>query len=161
VSTGRDALDSVAAHRAGQPVSEADERFIRAAAELVAEEIRIAELGSRRGTRPEIRGFAEKLASEHQAARNEIELLATKKGVLLPTGDSRSSEADRVAGSSGEMFDENFAQWAKARQSGAIKLFEQAADECTDGDVRQFAERMLPRLQAQHAHARRLQRALY
>lgn len=158
--TGLLPLGSVAAHPL-DAASAFDEEFMRAAADLAAEEIRLAELGARRAVRPEVQAFARELADQQTAARSEIESLAAQRGVLLPTGDAPAPEVDAIAGRSGEAFDNEFVEWAKARHGTAVQLFERAADRSLDPELRGFAGRMLLRLQAQHEHARRLRRAVF
>lgn len=141
--------------------SDFDQRFIQDAVLLVSEELHVAELGSRRATRAETRRFAKELAAQQVRVRNEIEQLAAKKGILLPTSDVRAAGTDRVVASRGEEFDANFAEWAKTRHSDGIRLFERAAEGCSDGELRRFAERVVPMLKSQHEHARRLTRAVF
>lgn len=161
INSGRQAIGAALSQSRSDLPNEFDQEFIQAAAVLAWEEVRMAEFGGRRAMRPEVRGFARELAGQHKALRNEVEALATRKGVLLPTSESRSAETDAIATSSGRGFDERFIEWAKTRKSTALQLFERAATECRDPELRQFAGRMLPRLQAQHEHARRLRRAVY
>lgn len=161
IDSGRYAIGAALSQQRTDLPNAFDQEFIQAAAELAWEEVRMSELGGRRATRPEVRGFARELAGQHQTVRNEIEALAARKGVLLPTGETRSAETEAIATSTGRAFDERFIEWAKTRQSTALQLFEHAATECRDPELRQFAGRMLPRLQAQHEHARRLRRAVF
>lgn len=161
VASARLALGSTLPPSQRELPSEFDQQFVQSAAEFTWEEIRMAEIGARRATRPEVRDFARGLAGQQQAVRNEVEALATRKGVLLPTSESRSTETEAVAASRGQSFDDRFVEWAKVRHGSALQLFERAASECSDPELRQFAGQMLPRLQAQHEHARRLRRTVF
>lgn len=161
VDSGRQDVGSAREAPAIAGLSAADKRFVRAAAELTWEEIKVAELGSRRATHPAVRNLADQLAAYHTSARNEIEALAIKKGLPLPTGEPDSADADRVASVAGAEFDAAFVEWAAQTQAAVLKLFQEAARESDDLELRQMAMEMLPRLQMQYEHVRLLRRAIY
>lgn len=81
---------------------EDDREFLVKAAIMGHEEVRLSQLALTRASNPEVRKFAEKLISDHEAANAKVMTLASSRGLMLtglpPT--SMSSSARTRIGSS-------------------------------------------------------------
>ncbi len=74
-----------------------DRRFISKAAEDNHKEIAISQLAAERANNPEVRSYAQQIASEHQQMTQELVQLAQRKGVELENAAALSSGAVSTA----------------------------------------------------------------
>lgn len=78
-----------------------DRRFITKAAESNQKEIALAQLAAERATRPEVRSYAQQLATEHQQLGQELAKLAQDKGVTIETAmNSNTTSASQYSDTS-------------------------------------------------------------
>lgn len=154
---------SDASGRAGAPAQAAtalareDQDFLAATAASGLFELAMAQMALQRAGHPEVRRFAQLLATHHAGANQELQALAQSKGVTLPTDAPADKTAllARLGNSRGADFDRQFVQTVGVRAHREdIALFERGAREARDPQVRAFAQRMLPLLQ-QHLDAAR------
>lgn len=100
-----------AAERSGESLKRSDRRFLSKAAEDNHKEIAISQLAAERASNPEVRSYAQQIASEHRNMSQELVQLAQKKGVELENaaslttsamgGGARSVDANRSMSGSG------------------------------------------------------------
>ncbi len=143
-----------------QELAASETRFLQAAAGSGMFEVEAAELAKKRAGNAGVKAYAEKMLAQHRAMNAELKALANRKQVKLPAS---SSEPDRgtleqLAGRSGADFDALYIEKAAVdAHTTANRLFETAARESKDPQVRDFAVRALPMLAEHLAMGRRLQ----
>ncbi|MFD4836688.1 DUF4142 domain-containing protein [Achromobacter sp. NPDC058515] len=141
-------LGGVAMARAAD-LAESDVRFLQAAAGAGMFEVEAAELAQKRAERAEVKAFAAKMLEQHRAVNAELKTLAASKKVTLP---ARPDEPDRstleqLQGKTGAAFDRLYVDKAAVdAHAMANRLFETAAKESEDPQIRDFAARTLPML---------------
>ncbi len=131
-------------------LSNSDERFLRKAGESGMLEMQASELAQQKSQHPEIKRYAELMIKDHSAADKELKALAKSKGFQLPVelerGKKRLMEDLRQL--DGPSFDEEYAdEIAVDAHEDAVELFEDAADDADDADIKAFAAKTLPVLQ--------------
>lgn len=142
-------------------LAEADARFLQAAAGSGVFEVEAAELAQKRADRAEVKAFARKMLEQHRGVNTELKTLAASKNVTLP---ARPSEPDRstleqLQGKTGAAFDQLYVEKAALdAHVMANRLFETAAKESEDPQVRDFAVRTLPMLADHLSMSRALKR---
>lgn len=138
-----------------------DARFLQAASGGGIFEVQAAELAGKRAKDAQVRAFAAKMIEQHTAVNKEIRALAAAKNVSLP---DQPAEPDRatlheLSSRTGAEFDQLYIRKAAVdAHATANRLFETAAKESEDTQVREFAARTLPMLSDHYAMSRALDR---
>ncbi|CAO3927897.1 DUF4142 domain-containing protein [Achromobacter mucicolens] len=138
-----------------------DARFLQAASGSGIFEVQAAELASKRAKDAQVRAFAAKMLEQHTAVNKEIHELAAAKNISLP---DQPAEPDRatlheLGEKTGAEFDQVYIKKAAVdAHATANRLFETAAKESEDAQVRDFATRTLPMLSDHYAMSRALGR---
>lgn len=136
----------------------ADVEFVKHEAAAGMATVKIAELGVKKATRPEVKSFAETIVKEHTAANEELKKLAATKGVELSAViDAKHAEMfQKLEQYSGTEFDKEFLDVAVSGHKKCVDRFEDAAKDSQDHDVKTWAAKMLPALKAHLAQAEEL-----
>lgn len=141
----------------------ADAAFLKQAAENGHAEVESSRLALGKLTSPTIRAFAQRMVDDHERAGSELKTLAASKGVAVSDRPSLMQRA-RIRLLSANDGDEFALRYVRSMGVDAhqetIELFERAAAESADADVKAFASRTLPTLQQHLAHARELQASI-
>lgn len=138
-----------------------DARFLQAASGSGIFEVQAAELAGKRAKDAQVRAFAAKMLEQHTAVNKEIRALAAAKNISLP---DQPAEPDRATlrelrETTGAKFDQVYIKKAAVdAHATANRLFETAAKESEDAQVRDFAMRTLPMLRDHYAMSRTLDR---
>ena len=92
---------------ADTPPSTQDANFLVKTARGAEHELAIAKLAREKATRPDVKSYAEMIISGHESANSQLHDVARKNGVTIPSGMTRSQQADvhRLAGLQGGDFD--------------------------------------------------------
>ena len=125
-------------------LSHADASFIEKAAKLGHKEVAVSEGALPRLITPAARDFAQTVIKDHGSIADDLQALATKKGVVLPVKDADIvKEWDKK--DKKDALDE--AYWAEmvSDHKDAVDLFEKAV-KSKDVDVATFAAKTLPTL---------------
>jgi putative membrane protein len=106
-------------------------------------------MASQNGTSSQVKDLGQKLVTDHTAANKELEQIASRKGITLPTevDAKHQKDLDSFAKLNGAEFDKAFAHHAVMDHQKDIKKFQAEADKGTDQDLRAFAQKQVPILQ--------------
>jgi len=128
----------------------ADERFIQDEAAAGVALVKMAELGAEKAKRSEIKAFAAMIVADHTKANAELATLATSKGVVLSSSPvaKYGDMQDKLERTSGADFDKEFLSMMVSGHEKCVKNFEEASTDAEDSDVKAWAAKMLPALQA-------------
>lgn len=142
-------------------LNSADERFIQEEAAAGVALVKIAELGERRANRADIKAFAGMMTADHTKANAELATLAASKSVELNSEvDSKHADTyEELDGESAQDFDKEFLSVIISGHKKCVKNFEDAAEDAEDNDVKLWAAKMLPALQAHLEKAEGLESA--
>ena len=127
-----------------------DASFLKQAAQNGNAEVEASKLAATKAQNPEVKAFAEAMVTEHSKVATELQSLAASKNVKLPDGPSmvQKTELKMINAGDDAKFDERYARnfGVKAHES-TIKLFQEAAQNAKDADVKAWAQKTLPSLQ--------------
>lgn len=125
-----------------------DVEFLKKAAVAGLFEVESSELAVLQATTPEIRDFAQLMVTDHGAANQDVGDLAKQKGATVPKelDSEHSARLSTLRDLRGIEFDRQYRDIQITAHKDAIALFERAASESKDADVKALAERLLPTL---------------
>jgi putative membrane protein len=138
------------AKKANADLPRADRSFMEKAAQSDQTELQASKLAQSKAADADVKSFASHIITDHTKASQELKQLAQSKGVQLPDEPSAAQQAQlkTLAAQDGEKFDRAYADMigVKAHRE-AVALFQSAARQATDADVKAFAQKTLPTLQ--------------
>lgn len=139
-------------------LSNDDKQFLMKAGMGGMLEVKVSKLAQEKGTSAEVKELAEMMVKDHSKANAELMTLASSKGVTLPTDlDAKhASKYDGMTKMSGADFDKNYVKDMLADHEKTIALFEGEAKKGDDAEVKAFAAKTLPTLNAHLEHVRKL-----
>lgn len=141
----------VAEPLAADTVRPAERAFLEKAVEASRLQMRLAELGASQAANSEVRSHAEQLKSDNRQLTDALTSLSQKKAATAPARPAVEPASDvyaRIAEKSGADFDREFIRVMATLHEDTISLFEQAAADSKDADVRDLAAAQLPMLRA-------------
>ncbi len=134
---------------AADALRENDKAFLGRAVETSRQQLRLAEVGASQAESSEVRSHALTLAGDYRELMDSLDALIQRKGGVAgaPVGGT-SERYQKLIEKSGADFDREFVRAAGPLTNNALTLFEQAAADSRDTDVRDFAAAQLPLLRA-------------
>ncbi len=126
-----------------------DQKFAADAAKGNQAEIQIGQLAQQKADSPAAKTFGQHLVNDHTAAENQLQQIATKKGLTLDTQPSRAqkSEYDKLNKLSGAAFDKELARYEAKDHKKDISEFEKEANKGSDSDIKGYAQSQISGLQ--------------
>jgi putative membrane protein len=137
-----------------------DRRFVTKAADGGQSEVQLAQLATQQATNPEVKSFAQKLVDAHSKVNAELMTLASQKNVKIDTDDDKDRAYKRLSKKTGADFDQEFVEHMIDEHEKEIKLFEKAANDAKDADVRLFASKHVGHLRDHLQQAQGLRQAV-
>jgi putative membrane protein len=130
--------------------------FLNDAARGSMAEIEMARLALKNSSDPAIKAFAQRLVNDHTAANRDLMSLAAKKEVTLPAEMNNREKAavQKLSALTGAAFNTEFIQQMVKDHEIAVALYRRASVMNTDADVKEFAAKALPDLEAHLQTAR-------
>lgn len=129
------------------PLSGPDRQLMETMARAGIAEVEVGKIAESNAANPDVKKFARQMVEDHGKANRELEELAAKKGVKLPT-EPDAGQRERIAdvkGQSGAAFDQAYVDDAAIKDHLAAKeLFEKTAKNAEDLDLRAYAQKNLP-----------------
>jgi putative membrane protein len=129
-------------------VDESDAKFVTTAASDGMAEVNAGKIAQGKARNARIKAFADMMVTDHTKAGDELATIAKTKNITLPTGpnaDQQKMAADLNA-KSGKKFDKAYVDDMVDGHKKAVKLFEDASQNCKDADLKAFATKTLPTL---------------
>jgi putative membrane protein len=149
-ATARSAMQGYAAiPLAADGLRENEKAFLGKAIETSRQQMRLAEVGASQAISSDVRSHALTLAGDYRELAESLDALIRRKGGVAGAPAGGTSENYRgLLEKSGADFDREFVRTAAALGNNIMTLFEQAATDARDPDVREFAAAQLPVLRA-------------
>ncbi len=118
--------------------------MIKAASDGMAE-VKLAQLAMDRASKPEVKAFAKKMIDDHTQAGSELQALATREGVALPSEPTTEAMETygRLERLSGETFDKAYLEAMCRDHDKAVIEFGRESAEGSDPAVKAFANKTL------------------
>jgi putative membrane protein len=146
--------------RTDDKLSWGDRRFVSKAADEGHTERQLAQLAAERASNMEVRTYAQKLAEQHSKVNSELMSLANQKGVKVDMDDDKDRAYKRLEKKSGSDFDQEFVEHMIDEHERDIKMFEKAASDAKDPEVRSFASKHVNALREHLQEAQDLRQTL-
>ena len=127
-------------------LADADRDFMQKAAQANLAEIETGKLAHAKASRPDIKNFGQKMEQDHGKTLQELQGIAAKKGITLPSepDEAHKAQAKQLASATGKDFDKGYVAHAGVADHKAAKaLFEKGA-KSKDPEVSAFAKKVLP-----------------
>lgn len=140
---------SGATGEAGLPptkLSSADRNLMRALAQIHLAEIDLAKMAQTHAQEIPVRSFAQRMIDDHSTAMEELNKLATEKGVILPGGPDKKNAAiaEKLTSMTGEEFTRNYLTYAgENAHKEAHQLLQQAAQNAQDPALKEQINKSL------------------
>jgi putative membrane protein len=130
-------------------VGPAEQRFMNEAAHGSQAEIQLAQLAQKQGESEQVKSLAQRIEQDHQAASKELEALASRRGVSLPSGPDPKHQAhmDKLSKLQGAAFDRAYTKMMVSEHKKEVSKFQRASNNLMDTDLKAFAAKTLPNLQ--------------
>jgi len=147
-----------AAPAVAQSLAEADEAFLKKAAQANLAEIEAGTLAQEKSTRSDIKQFGQKMVQDHSKTLQELQSLAKTKGVSLPDAPDEAHQAlaKQLASASGKEFDAVYVKNAGVADHKAAKQLFESGTKSKDAAVGAFAKKVLPHIEHHLAMAMQL-----
>lgn len=144
-------------------LARADRKFLEAAAEAEMFEIGAGKVAVQNAQAAEVKAFAQMMIADHTRVDGELKALAASKGFTLPTEFPRGLRKDLEAltQKAGAEFDHDYAEnVAVDAHEDVYELYKDAVEDIKDADIKAFAWKTLPGLQAHLEQGRALETAV-
>jgi putative membrane protein len=127
-------------------LSAEDKKFVEKAAIGGLFEVESSKLALEKTESRKLREFAEMMVADHGDANRKLSDLARRKGTSVPSSldSDHKRMMDELRDQNGKEFDARYHEQQVKAHDGAIKLFESAARNCDDADLRDLASKTLP-----------------
>jgi len=133
--------------------------FAVTAANAGMKEIELSQWEQNYGTRQDAKDFAAMMITDHTQAADNLKKIAADKHITLPNlvPDSDRNDIDKLkTKKQGKEVDKAYVDEMVSDHRKAVKLFEDAAKDVTDPDLRNFAAQTLPVLQKHQDHIKKI-----
>lgn len=138
--------------------------FLEKAAAVSREQGQLARLAVSQATNSDLRAFAQQLAADQRTISDAIEGARRRKAAMTdpaaPAPELLSEVSQKLASHTGADFDREFVRLLSEAQTATISLFEQAASEIKDTELRELAANHLPTLRAHQNQLVALRKAI-
>jgi len=131
-------------------VEKGDAEFTVEAASGGMTEVTLGKLAHEKGINHRVKSFGMMMVNDHSKLNNMIKAIAVTKNISIPRvpGAKEQKLIASLSKKSGKDFDKAYVDAMIGDHEDDIKVFQKAAKNCADPDVRSFAAKTIPILQA-------------
>jgi putative membrane protein len=149
------AADTTMGNSTQNSLSSKGSSFVKEASAGNQSEVALAQLAQQKAQNPEIKNLAQLIQQDHQQAQEKLQTIAQTHGITLDQSPSWTQKRaqSKLEKLSGAEFDQQYAKDMLEDHVTDIKKFQKASENIQDGDVKQYAQECLPKLQAHLQHA--------
>jgi putative membrane protein len=126
-----------------------DKDFYEELAQANIAEVELGRLAAQKASSPQVKAFAQQMVTDHTKATTDLQQVAQRKGVTLPTEPGARHKATKQAmeSLSGSAFDKAYIQSQDMDHERTIALLEKQMKNSQDSDATALASKMLPVVQ--------------
>ncbi len=137
-----------------------DNTFAKKADQGDMAEIKLAQLAQTKSQSPAVRSFAERMITDHSAANQKLENVASQNGINLPAQPNMKQQQtyDRLSKLNGDAFNRAYAENQVKDHEHDIAEFKMETKDGTNPQIKQFAQNTLPTLEEHLTLARQMYR---
>jgi putative membrane protein len=144
------AASSATASSSSSTSANGDQDFIANAAKGNRAEVTLGKMVASKTKDPSVRQFAQQMVKDHSTALNELTQLAQSKNITLPEGlpDDATALQSKLSSATGKALDKDYMDSMVDDHKKDVSEFQDASQNAKDPDVKQWAAKTLPTLQA-------------
>jgi putative membrane protein len=130
-------------------LTDADRKFMAAAAQGGMAEVEQGRLAVGRASDPDVKQFGQRMIDDHSKAGEELKQLAVRKNITLPEliNDEQKSMTDKLSKLTGTAFDKEYMKGMLDDHQQDVKEFQDQSSSASDGDLKARVTKTLPTLQ--------------
>jgi putative membrane protein len=138
--------DTTTTGTTGIAVDKDDAKFATDAANGGMAEVAVAKVAEQKAVNPQVKKFAEMMVKDHSKANEELMAIAKTKNITLPAepSEDKQKELKDLSAKSTTDFDKAYVDAMVDGHKKTISMFEDAAKNCKDADLKAFATNTLP-----------------
>lgn len=137
-----------------------DKKFLIDSADLSLEIIYLGQLAQKNSLDLEVQKLGKMMETEHTYELKNLQVLATKKGITLPTSLTNEADSNKsLIEKRGKDFDKVYCDLMVNKHQDAITKYEKLATDSNDADIRNWATAAIPVLRKHLDHAVEVQQA--
>jgi putative membrane protein len=127
-----------------------DRMFVVNTAKAGLAEVELGKLATRNASSDQVKQFAQRMVDDHSKANEELKTLAQQKNITFPTGLDPQDKAlyDRLSILKGEAFDRDYMRMMVMGHQQVANEFRAKSSTATDSDVKAWAAKTLPTIEA-------------
>lgn len=143
-------LAGVGPGRAANQIADSDRDFITEAASGGQMEVELGRIATKNAAAKRVKEFGQRMVTDHGKADAQLKQIAAKKGVTLPAkpAEDHHAKMEELSRLKGEEFDRAYMQEMVDDHEHDVDAFREASKEAKDPDVKSFAAKTLPTLEA-------------
>lgn len=125
-----------------------DAEFLMEAAEMQMEAISLGKLAQQKGNSSHVKDLGKMMESDHSKSMTELEALAQSKSIAIPTSATEDSQDayEKLEDETGNDFGKKYSEMMVEHHEDAIELYEKAASDSENPEIRTWASEQLPGL---------------
>lgn len=126
-----------------------DQHFISEAAKGNRAEVQLGQMMVSKATDPNVKKFAQMMVDDHTKALNQLQQIAQNKNMTLPDGlpDDAKDLQQKINSESGKQLDKDYMDAMVQDHQKDVQEFQDASKNVQDKDVKQWAGKMVPKLE--------------
>lgn len=127
-----------------------DAQFLVSAAEINLGEIQLGQLAQKNSKAKDVNDLGKMMEAAHRKSQESLTALASKKSITIPVAPTNAANDtyNKISGKAGSDFDNAYCNLMVDGHKDAISIFEKAATDAADEDIRKWAGDILPELRA-------------
>jgi putative membrane protein len=143
-------------------VSSKDKKFVMEAAQGGMMEVKLGEVASNSAENADVKAFGQMMVKDHGAANDELKTLASSKGITLDEklDEKNQKMVDNLSKKTGAAFDKAYMAAMVKDHNADVKEFKTASEKADDADIKAWAGKTLPTLEAHLDKAKEVNKAL-
>ncbi|WP_374948921.1 DUF4142 domain-containing protein [Mucilaginibacter sp.] len=146
----------------GIAVDDMDSKFATEIANAGMAEVAAGKLASEKAVSADVKEFGSMMVMDHTKANEELMAIAKTKNITLPTAPDEEHQkmAADLAAKSGKDFDKAYVDAMVDGHKKVASKLEDGSKNCKDADLKAFAAKTLPVVQAHLAKIEAIQKAM-
>jgi putative membrane protein len=136
--------------------------FLKNAEQANSAEIALSQVAQSRAQNSDVKQLAQMMVTDHQACNQKVQAIAQAHGLVFDQSLDwiNQHEVNRLQKADEATFDKDYTKVMLKDHVKAIKMFQKAADDINEPDVKEFAANTLPTLRTHLRHAEDAARAI-
>jgi putative membrane protein len=115
-------------------------------------EVKLAKLAQQKSSNKELKDVAKMLEADHSAVLGDLKTMASNKGIVIPSEENvqAKDKLKELTDEKASEFDKEWCEILMDNHKNSISKFENAANDVSDPDLKNFVNTVLPKLRTHH-----------